>query len=85
MKLARLFMEHPASIGETYTEHMARAACFGARMLVAGFACLVHAVLPFWFVNTGSDAVSDLHNTLASRRRQTVDGSPAHSRKAVQS
>jgi hypothetical protein len=65
VNLIRSFTEHPASVGESYTEHMARAASFGARMIAAGIACLVHALLPFLFVRTGSRAVSELNDRMA--------------------
>ena len=42
----RLFQAHPASVGETYLEHMVHAAYFGSRMLLAGLACLIHALIP---------------------------------------
>ena len=69
MDIIRLLTEHPASVGETYSEHMSRAACFGARMMLAGMACLVHAVLPFLFVRTGSRAIVELNERLAVNRR----------------
>ena len=68
MNLIRAFTEHPASVGETYTEHLANAVCFGARMLLAGIACLVHGVLPFLFVRTGSRAIIELNDRLTARR-----------------
>ena len=49
-----LFTEHPASVDETYTEHLGVAFGFSLRMCLGGLACLVHAFLPFLFVNTGS-------------------------------
>jgi hypothetical protein len=69
MDLLRAFTEHPASVDETYTEHMGRAACFGFRMIGAGFACLVHAVLPFLFVRTGSSAIAELNDRMVVKRR----------------
>ena len=69
MDIIRLLTEHPASVGETYSEHMSRAACFGARMMLAGMACLVHAVLPFLFVRTGSRTIVELNDRLAVDRR----------------
>ena len=57
MNLIRAFTEHPASVGESYGEHLGRAVCFGTRMVLAGIACLVHGVLPFLFVRTGSQAI----------------------------
>jgi Family of unknown function (DUF6356) len=71
--LIRAFTEHPASVGESYTEHLVRAVCFGTRMVFAGFACLVHGVLPFLFVRTGSRAITELNERIASR---TVSAPP---------
>lgn len=64
----RAFTEHPASVGETYTEHLMHAACFGARMVGAGIACMVHALLPFLFVRTGSQAVTELSERMITQR-----------------
>jgi hypothetical protein len=36
------FTEHPASVGETYVEHLATALGFAAAMIGGGFACAVH-------------------------------------------
>ncbi len=68
MNPIRAFTEHPASVGETYTEHMARATCFGLRMIGAGIACLVHALLPFMFVRTGSAAIAELNDRMVVNR-----------------
>ncbi|HKT73463.1 MAG TPA: DUF6356 family protein [Steroidobacteraceae bacterium] len=67
MDPVRLFTEHPASVGETYSEHLAAASGFGLRMMLAGGACLIHAVLPFLFVKTASRTVMALHERMASR------------------
>jgi Family of unknown function (DUF6356) len=67
--LIRAFSEHPASVGETYTEHMGRASCFGVRMIAAGVACLLHALLPFLFVHTGSRAIAELNERMIAGRR----------------
>ena len=72
MELGRLFTEHPASVGETYWTHLLRASWFGVRMLVAGVACLIHAVLPFTFVKTGSQAITELHAAMVTNRRAAV-------------
>lgn len=71
MNPIRAFTEHPASVGETYSEHMGRAACFGLRMIGAGIACLVHALLPFLFVRTGSATITELNDRLVVNRRVT--------------
>jgi hypothetical protein len=72
MSLLRPFTEHPASVGETYPEHMGQAVLFGGRMVLAGFACLVHGVLPFLFVRTGSRAISELNEQMIHRRRASA-------------
>jgi hypothetical protein len=65
----RPFTEHPASVGESYLEHLGMAVSFGVRMIFAGFACLVHAVLPFLFARTGSHAISELNDRMIAKRR----------------
>ena len=69
MQPARIFTDHPASVGESYGEHLVTAAGFGLRMVVAGGACLVHAVLPFLFVKTGSTQITVLHDRMVANRR----------------
>lgn len=63
------FTDHPASVGESYTQHMGQAGSFGFRLLFAGIACLVHAVLPFMFVHTGSRMIAQLNERMVLKRR----------------
>ena len=77
MDLQRLFTEHPASVGETYWGHLARAAWFAGRLLLAGGACLVHALFPFLFVKTGSRAIAELHAAMVTNRRAPDAVDPA--------
>jgi hypothetical protein len=67
---ANPFTEHPAAAGETYWAHLRTAAGFGFEMIAAGIACLVHALLPFLFVRTGSDCICRLHERMYARRRR---------------
>jgi hypothetical protein len=64
------FTEHPASVGEGYFEHLRHASGFAASMISGGFACLVHAVLPFLFTHTGSGVVASLNTKMITNRRQ---------------
>lgn len=75
----QLFTEHPQSVGETYTEHMGVAFGFGARMVLAGLACLVHGFFPFLFVKTGSKTISVLHERMVTHRvrKPIADGERA--------
>jgi hypothetical protein len=61
------FRDHPAAAGQTYLQHMAFAAGFGARMIVGGAAAIVHAFVPCWFQTTASRAVRDLHAQIGTR------------------
>ncbi|MBS0481628.1 MAG: hypothetical protein JSR96_05635 [Proteobacteria bacterium] len=75
MDPVRLFREHPASVGETYVEHLGVASSFGFRMILGGCACLIHGLLPFLFVKTGSKQVTELHTRMVTnRRRQPMPG-----------
>lgn len=74
----RPFTEHPASVGESYWQHMGQASSFGARMILCGLACLIHAVLPFLFKDTGRKAVTELHRRMVTHRdRRNSAGSVA--------
>ncbi len=66
--IKRAFTEHPASVGETYTQHMGMAFGFGARMVVAGFACLLHGIFPFLFKCTGKNCIALLHDRMVVHR-----------------
>lgn len=77
MAIRRLFTEHPASVGETYFQHMAHAARFASSMLLCGAACMVHAVLPFLFVTTGSKAIVELNDRMVLNRGN-CERSPAN-------
>jgi hypothetical protein len=68
-RIARLFTDHPASVDETYLGHMAFAGWFAARLLLAGGAALVHAVLPFLFETTASRIVRELCERTHNRGR----------------
>jgi hypothetical protein len=71
--IQRLFREHPESVGESYLEHLFQASYFGMRMLVAGLACLVHAILPCLFKTTGRTAISELHTKMLVDRAKHRD------------
>lgn len=65
--MANPFTEHPREVGESYAEHLATAAGFGFTMLVGGLCVMVHALLPFLFVQTGSRTMDKLHRKMTRR------------------
>ena len=66
------FTEHPASVGENYFEHLHQASGFAVSMIGGGFACLVHALLPFLFTHTGSGVIRSLHDKMVINRRVKI-------------
>ena len=67
------FTEHPASVGESYWQHLGVALSFSLSLFAAAFACLVHAFLPFAFERTGSQAINGLHDRMGRNRdRRTL-------------
>jgi hypothetical protein len=80
VNLIRAFTDHPASVGESYGVHLLRAVSFGTRMVFAGIACLVHGVLPFLFVRTGSRAIAELNDRMVVNRRVVLPDIPGDER-----
>lgn len=66
--LRKLFLDHPADIGESYGQHLREASRFGLTMIGGGVACLIHAAVPALFVTRGSDTVARLHDKLVRKR-----------------
>jgi hypothetical protein len=55
------FTAHPASVGETYGQHLRFALRFGTRMTLGGLAAATHALLPFLFITTASRVLEELN------------------------
>ena len=75
--LDKLFTDHPRSVGETYVEHLDSAWSFGARMVLAGLACLIHGIFPFLFTRTGSSSIRSLYNDMLTARSRVQASSDA--------
>jgi len=63
----RAFVEHPASVDETYFEHARFASGFSVRLLLAGCAAMVHAVHPFMFEKTASRMIAQMYERTHNR------------------
>jgi hypothetical protein len=66
------FTAHPASVGETYLQHLRFAFRFGSLMLAGGAAAVVHSFCPFLFVTTASRINDRLVEMRAASRGRTV-------------
>jgi hypothetical protein len=67
----RLFIDHPASVRESYLEHMMMAGGFGWTLLRASLACFVHALVPGLCERTGSTLIRELHGRMVTHRVRT--------------
>jgi hypothetical protein len=66
--IKKLFTDHPASVNESYFEHLCSAMSFTLTMFIATLASLTHAFLPFLCVTTGSRKITELHDRMVSNR-----------------
>ena len=74
--IKRYFTGHPRSVGESYGEHLQTAAGFGMTMIIAGMACLIHAIIPGLFITTGSNAIGRLHDRMIANRSRVPTALP---------
>ncbi|MEP5728756.1 MAG: DUF6356 family protein [Sulfitobacter sp.] len=64
---ARLFLNHPAQVDETFFEHMWFALRFSALLFAAAGAALVHAIVPCLFEKTASRIIAQLYERTHNR------------------
>lgn len=67
------FTRHPASVGESYLEHMDSALGFAGPLFIAALCCLVHACLPFLFEKSASARVARLYDRMVLNRSRVPD------------
>jgi hypothetical protein len=64
----RLFLEHPRSLGMSWARHGVGAIVIGGRLVGAGLACLVHAIVPGVFTQTAGKTVTHMYDHMTHRR-----------------
>jgi hypothetical protein len=60
---------HLDEVEESYGAHQRFAFGVGWTMVRAGFACILHGLIPALFPTTGSEAIRRLHGVIAERER----------------
>jgi Family of unknown function (DUF6356) len=65
--LDRLFIAHPRAVNENYLAHAGVALRFALLLLGAGFAALMHAIIPALFETTASSIIKKLYAEMMSR------------------
>jgi coenzyme F420-reducing hydrogenase gamma subunit len=73
MKIRNYFTEHPASIGESYRQHLSVATRYSAQLFLAAGACAVHAVIPNLFTTTASAKIKDLYSQMGESGRTKLE------------
>lgn len=59
--IARIFLDHPAKVDETFFQHMLFALKFSGLLFAAAGAALVHAIIPCLFEKTASKIIARLY------------------------
>jgi len=65
--LDRWFLAHPATVDETYMQHMRFALGFCFWLIAAGLAALVHAIIPALFESTAGQILRKLTARMDAR------------------
>ncbi len=65
--IARIFLSHPATVNESFFEHMVFAMKFAGLLFAAAFAALVHAFIPCLFEKTASRIIARLYERTQNR------------------
>ena len=69
----RLFLDHPRSLGMSWSKHGAGAVAIGITLVGAGAACLVHALVPGWFTQTAGRTVARIYEHIQNRKAGAPD------------
>ena len=69
----RLFVDHPKSLGMTWSGHGVGAVKIGAELIGAGCAAMVHAVVPALFTETAGKTVTRIYDHIQSRKASAAN------------
>ena len=64
----RAFVDHPASVNETYLQHAGFAFRFAGLLFFASLAALIHAIIPPLFETTASRMVGKMNAVIEARK-----------------
>jgi hypothetical protein len=70
MKKIYFYNRHLIEIGENYFAHFSFAAKSSIKLMIASFILIIHAILPFIFIKTGSNYVKKIHNQMQDRAKK---------------
>ena len=59
--ISKVFLDHLRSVEGSYFEHLVFAGKFSAKLILAGLAALVHALIPCLFEKTASRMIAEMY------------------------
>ena len=62
--MKNIFIDHPNSVGESYFKHMLFAIKVGLKLILWGFAAILHAIFPFMLKTYVSSNIKKLHDDI---------------------
>jgi len=65
--LIRLFTDHPAQTGETFSEHLWFTFKMASKLLICGFVLIIHGLCPFLCTRTASKRIEAIYGIMKSR------------------
>ncbi|NNE51880.1 MAG: hypothetical protein HKN30_05695 [Sulfitobacter sp.] len=65
--IARIFLDHPAKVDETFLQHFFFALKFSGLLFAAAGAALIHALIPCLFEKTASGIIGRLYERTHNR------------------
>ena len=68
MSILSYLSEHPASVNQTYWEHLQDALFFSFTAGKISIFLFIHALLPFLFTDTGSTLLDQLHQKMMAKK-----------------
>ncbi len=75
--LNRIFLAHPRMVDESYLQHSAFAFRIASRLLLAGMAALLHAIVPCLCETTASRIILAMNANIVARRARASNGQQA--------
>ncbi len=65
--ISKVFFDHPASVEESYFEHLIFAGRFASTLFLASLAALIHAIIPVLFEKTASNLIRQMYARIENR------------------
>lgn len=67
--IRKAFLDHPASVDETYFEHFRVSTHYARELLTAGAKAMMHALVPGMCCTSASDKIKQLHGEVTTGHR----------------